>query len=96
MSQEEIIVVVQKLKFAFSSEIKDFMKKNEEDILQIVEKNLKSLRKYGEINFVLVTYDNRERLAKKIPKVKDFMNKGKLRRPCFLYYPRNVKIHGIC
>lgn len=84
MTQEEIIDLLKEKECLFASEIIEILKKgSERESIRIC---LKQLRRYNEIGFVLVTYENKKKLGLKYEKVKEYDLKGYIRKPCYLYF----------
>ena len=60
MVQERIMSLIEKHKFLFCSEIINLLRKGDE-IGESVKHSLKQMRKYGDVNYILIVYNNKER-----------------------------------
>ncbi len=89
MSQEEIKDLLVKKKILFASEILENIKiKNETDNVEYLRRTLKKMREHDkELGFILVSFQNITKLARKYPKIKHYLDKGrKITRPQYLYF----------
>ena len=60
--------------------------KDDDSHYEYVRKRLKQMRKYNEVGFILITNENKFKLAKKYPKIKVRLDSGMLRRDCYVYH----------
>ena len=92
MVQDKILRVILKREFLFGTEIKDIIRIGDSEC-ESIRKRLKQMRKYHEIGFILITFANKDQVARKIPYVQKRFDAGyKIRRPTYLYFPVDTKI----
>ena len=86
MVKEDMLNLLNKEPYLFATDIIARLRKNDE-AKEGIRISLKQLRKYREVKFVLVTFENQKNMAKRFHRVKEYLDKGnKIRGPKYLYF----------